>query len=287
MTRLQFSAICALAVVFSACSKEQSFVEPLPPLASIHWVNAVPDTGQQDMRIVDIVTNAGMFDANFRTSTMYYQPIEAGSRTLRIFMSSSTDPAIASTVLTETTLDLTEGAQYTVIHSGFARGSAPAKAVTVITDNPPQPTGQIALRVINAAAGLGPVNVWFVRRPATAGTADSLPDTPTASNVAFGTASAYISVATDAVTADSFRIIVATPGNKTSLFGGVNGIKAPAGLAGDSVINPIAGSRIGGSVLTAVVLPASVAGSQAPQGGAFAAPTAVYLVDRRPANTVP
>src|SRR6266850_4734029 len=98
MTRLQFSAICALAAVASACSKEQSFTEPLPPLAAIHWVNAVPDTGQQDMRIVDIVSNAGLFDADFRGSNMFYQPIEAGSRTVRIFNSSS-DPLISTQVL--------------------------------------------------------------------------------------------------------------------------------------------------------------------------------------------
>jgi hypothetical protein len=30
-----------------------------------------------------------------------------------------------------------------------------------------------------------------------------------------------------------------------------------------------------------------VVGSTAPQGGAFAAPSAVFLVDRRPANTIP
>lgn len=289
MTRLQFSVIGALAVAASACSKEQSFTEPLPPLASVHWVNAVPDTGQQDLRIVDIVTNAGLFDADFRSSTMFYQPIEAGARTLRIFMSSSTNQTIASTVLTESNLTLTAGSQYTVIHSGFARGGAPAKAVTVITDNPPVPaTGQVALRVINAAAGLGAVDVWFVKHPVNVATADSLPDTRSAAAVGFGTASAYTAVSADAVAADSIRVIVTAAGTKTPiLFGGLNGLKAPVGLAGDLTTNPIAGARIAQSVLTAVVLPASVAGSQAPQGGAFAAPTAVYLVDRRPPNTAP
>jgi hypothetical protein len=34
-------------------------------------------------------------------------------------------------------------------------------------------------------------------------------------------------------------------------------------------------------------VPASVAGSAAPQGGAFAAPTILYVADRRPSMTVP
>lgn len=285
MNRLQFSTICAL-VVAVGCSKEQSFTEPLPPLASVHWVNAVPDTGQQDLRIVDIVTNAGLYDADFRTSNMFYQPIEAGSRTLRIFMSSSTNQTIASTVLTETTLSLTAGTQYTIIHSGFARGGAPAKAVTVIQDNPPTPaTGAIAMRVINAAAGLGGLDVWFVPRPVNIATADSLPDARSAANVTFGNASAYVALTANTVATDSVRIIVTATGTKTPiLFGGNNGLKAPVGLAGDVVTNPIAGGRISGSVLTAVVVPASVVGSQAVQ---FATPSALYLVDRRPPNTAP
>jgi hypothetical protein len=288
MTRLQFSAICALAFG-AACTKEQSFTEPLPPLAAVHWVNAVPDTGQQDLRIVDIVSNAGLFDADFRGSTMFYQAIEAGSRTLRIFMSSTTNQQIASTVLTESSLNLTAGAQYTVIHSGFARGGAPAKAVTVIQDNPPTPAvGQIAVRVINAAAGLGAVDVWFRPHAVNVATADSLPDTRDAAAVAFGTASTYAAKPVDATGTDSIRIIVTAAGTKTPiLFGGVNGLKAPAGLAGDIINNPIAGTRVAQSVLTAVVVPASVAGSQAPQGGAFGSPSAVFLVDRRPPNTAP
>jgi hypothetical protein len=43
--------------------------------------------------------------------------------------------------------------------------------------------------------------------------------------------------------------------------------------------------------MTAVIVPASVAGSKAPQGTVggvnFAIPGAVILVDRRPANTAP
>ncbi len=64
-------------------------------------------------------------------------------------------------------------------------------------------------------------------------------------------------------------------------------VALPTGLAGTPTVNPIAGARVPGSAMTAVLVPASVAGSGAPPGGAFVRPNAVILVDRRPANTAP
>ena len=290
MTALRFLGVSAAALAFVACEKEATFSEPLPDYAGIHWVNAVPDTNQQDIRIIDIVSNAGLFDANFRGSNMFYQPIEAGSRSVRIFLS-STDPAIASQVLQNSTLNLTANSGYTFIHAGFARtGSTPARQAILIADAPPSPAGNtVALRIINAGVGpaAGNVDIWFVKHPVNVATADSLPDARAAANVAFGAASAYVTLGTDTVTADSLRIIVTATGTKTPILstGGLNGVKAPAGTAGTLTANPIPGTRVAGSVLTAVVVPPSVAGSQGTQG--FTTPSAVYLVDRRPANTVP
>src|SRR5206468_1741317 len=166
-----------------------------PPLAAIHWVHAVPDTMQEDMRIVDIVSNAGLYDADFRGANMFYQGIEVGSRHVRIF-NSSTDPAIAQQVMKDTAIDFAVTDSVTFIHMGFARtGSTPA---------------------------------------------------PILANVAL-----------------------------------------PAGEAGDVTKNPIAGARVARSVMTAVLVPRSVAGSTAPQTAAFTTASAVILVDRRPPNTMP
>lgn len=265
------------------CEKDATFVEPLPDYAAIHWVNAVPDTNQQDFRVVDIVSNAGLFDANFRGSNMFYQGIEAGARTVRVFLS-DTIPANASQVLQESVLTLTEGASYTYIHAGFARtGSIPARTVLLIADAPPVPaTGQIGFRIVNAGAGLGNVDAWVRRRPVNAATADSLPDARTVSNLAFGAVSAYATSGRDSVAADTSRVVFTATGTKTPILATV---LAPAGDPGSPTVNPIAGSRVGGSVLSAVLVPRSVAGSQAPQG--FTTPTLVYLVDRRPPNTAP
>src|SRR5258708_4753943 len=140
MTPFRCLAICATAVAILGCKKDATFEELIPDYAGIHWLNAVPDTGQQDIRVVDIVSNAGLFDANFRGSNMFYQPIETGARTVRIFNSSSAD-SIASQVLAETTVNTTVGEGYTFIHAGFARtGGTPARTILIIPDNPAAPS---------------------------------------------------------------------------------------------------------------------------------------------------
>lgn len=280
MSRLRSLIVCSAAVGLVGCSKETTFSEPIPPYASIHWINAVPDTGQQDIRVIDIPSNAGLYDANFRGSNMFYQPIQSGSRTVRIF-NSSTDPVIASQILQESVLNLTRDSGYTFIHAGFARtGQTPARTVLMIPDVPPTPpAAEVAIRAINAGAGLGAVDVWVVRRPV--GGADTLPDARGATAVAFGATTGYLPVPVAAIAADTIRVVFATTGTKTVLAS----VIAPNGVAGSSTVNPIAGTRIAGSVLTAVLVPRSVAGSQAPQ--TLTTPSIIYLVDRRPANTAP
>lgn len=279
MTSLRSLVVCATVGAALGCEKEATFTEPLPDYAAIHWVNAVPDTMQQDFRVVDIVSNAGLYDANFRATNPYYQGIESGARTLRIFLS-STDPAIASQVLQESALTLTEGASYTFIHAGFARtGQTPARTAILLQDAPAAPAaGQIGLRVVNAGAGLGNVDAWVVRRPVNATTADSLPDTPNVTGLAFGAASAYASFGRDSVAADTVRVVFTATGTKTPILATV---VAPAGVV-TAGAQSIAGSRVERSVMTAVLVPRSVAGSTAPQTTAFTTPTILYLVDRRP-----
>ena len=273
---------CAVVMAMVGCKKDATFSEPIPDYGKIHWLNAVPDTGQQDIRVIDIPSNAALFDANFRGSTMFYQPIQAGSRTVRIFNSSS-DPVIASQVLQETTVPVTRDSGYTFIHVGFARtGGTPARTVLILRDFPPTPAAaQVAVRAVNAGAGLGAVDVWVVKRPVVAAGADSLPDTRGQANVAFGAATAYLPLPVDAVAADSLRVVFTTTGTKTVLAS----VLVPPGVAGTPAADPIAGARVAGSVLTAVLVPRSVAGSQAPAG--FITPSTIYFVDRRPPSTAP
>jgi uncharacterized protein DUF4397 len=284
MTRLRFS-LCSALVVAVGCSKDATFTEPIPPQAAVHWMEAVPDTMSMDLRPIDIISNAGLFDAVFRGSNMFYQGIEAGNRHIRIFLSGP-NPVNASTIVLDTTISLTAANSYTVIHTGFARtGSIPGRTLWVVPDGAADPGAtNIGLRVLHAGVGIGNIDIRFKRHAA-----DTLLDTPDVGNLAYKGIGNYFTVVRDSAAADSLRIVVTAAGTKTPVLfaAATGGLKLPAGLAGTTTSNPIAGSRVAGSVITAVIVPASVAGSAAPQGGSFAAPSAVFFVDRRPPNTIP
>jgi hypothetical protein len=214
---------------------------------------------------------------------------------VRIYNSSS-DINIASQVLSETTLNTTAGLGYTFIHAGFARtGGTPARQVLVIPDNPAAPAaGDVGMRFINAAAGLGNLD-FNVKRKA----ADTLPDLPLRGNVAFGTAATYAGVKADSMRVfhprvgvdsivfyDTLRVVVTAAGTKAPvLFTTILPLGSPNTI--NQVVEPIAGGAIAGSVITAVAVPRSVAGSAAPQTAAFLVPAGVVFIDRRPATLNP
>ncbi|OLC08717.1 MAG: hypothetical protein AUH41_07455 [Gemmatimonadetes bacterium 13_1_40CM_66_11] len=279
MTRLQFFLCCVLAVAVG-CTKDATFTEPEPPQAALHWIHAVPDTGEMDMRPVDIISNAGLFDAVFRGSNMFYQGMEAGTRQIRVFMS-STNPAITGVPILDTTATFASPNSYTIIHTGFARtGSTPGRVLWIVPDAGADPgANNIGIRLLHAGVGMAAVDV-NVTRHAT----DTLPDAPAVANLAYKGIGTYFTLVHDSLAADSLRVVVTATGTKTPVLFSV---KIPRGIAGTLTSNPIAGASVAGSVITAVIVPASVVGSTAPQGGAFAAPSAVFLVDRRPANTIP
>lgn len=290
MIVLRSSAGCVALLLVLGCAKDATFEEPLPAYAAVHWVNAVPDTGQQDMRVVDVPSNAGLYDANFRGSTQYYQAIQSGARTIRIF-NSSENPAIAQQILQEATIPFTEDSGYTLIHAGFARtGGVPARRLMVVTDNPAAPAaGQVGLRFIHAGAGIGAVD-FNVTRHAT----DTLPDVPLGGNLAFGSAGIYNGLKADSMRVfhprtgvdsivfyDTLRVVVTAAGTKTPVL--LTSV-IPRGQPNtiNQVVQPIAGPNIPGTVQTVLLVPPSVAGSAAPQGGAFTSPATVIFVDRRP-----
>lgn len=81
---------------------------------------------------------------------------------------------------------------------------------------------------------------------------------------------------------DSLRVVVTAAGTRAPAL---VTLRLPTGVAGTPMVNPIAGARVVGSVLTLLVVPASVPGRPAPQ--TFTTPSGVVLVDRRPPNTAP
>jgi len=281
MKPLRSSLVCALALASFGCHSDAVMNVPPTPTAAIHFVNAVPDTMQLDFRVVDTISNASLFDADFRTYDMFYKGIEAGPREIKVFLS-SLDPAITSQFIADTTYSFTQDQNYTFIHVGFSRtGQIPARAIWIVQDAPPSPVGnQLGFRFIHAGAGLGGVDLYVLRHAT-----DTLALPPaTATNVSYGTVRVYGLIGADTVPADSLRVAVYATGTIT---GPLAIIKAPAGTAGTPTTNPIPGSRVSGTVFTAILVPRSVAGTMAPQTAAFTVPTLLYLVDRRPPNTTP
>jgi hypothetical protein len=272
MKSSRFVLLTLCGVSLAACERNTSGT-PFEPdaLAALRFVNAVPDTMQLDYRIVDIVTNAGMFNADFRSNQAQYVPILAGQHTIRVFLSDSA-LAVAQVVVNETTFDFEQGKSYTFIHSGYMRpGQTPAVTAAIVEDAPPTPAaGKVAVRALNLAAGLGGMDI-FVGTTATGLPAASA----TWTNVAFGTYTGYVELDTAA-----YRVAATATGTVTPLV--VANTAAPAGSAASGNTSAITGVKMAGSALTFVLLPRSVAGSRAPQSSAYTAPVVTFLNDRRP-----
>lgn len=267
--------ISALAGAVVTCDEgtETTPFDPVP-LAAVRFVNAVPDTMGLAYRFVDIVTNAGMFAADFRASQAQYLPIEAGQHTFRVFLDPTTftpNDTIASTVVNETTFNFVDGGRYTVLHGGFMRsGSTPPAAVTVVEDNAPTPAaGRVALRALHLGAGMNPVDVFV----GTNSTADETPSAAaTWTSLTYGEFTPYVEFDTAGL-----QVAATDVGTATPLV--VANTAAPAGSPPTGTSSAITGVRMAGSVITIVILPPSVPGSMARQ---FAAPGVVFLNDRRP-----
>jgi len=274
MTSARLFALCIVACGVVACNEDT--IGAAPPIGALRFVNAVADTGSMDFRVVDIIGNAPQFIDNTFRFTTPYQAVDAGTRHLKVFMTPSrTDTLVGAPTVWDTTFTFVAGTNYTVVMTGFARtGSLPAMRMLIVQDDPTAPTaGQIRLRALNVGSGLGAIDA-FLRR----GT-EAPPGTSLGTNVAFGGASAY-----GAFTAGSQTGIGATaPGTPVPALFQTAG---PPGEAGTPSLNPIGGLFVAGSVLTGFVVPASVVGSGAPQGGSPASQAVQTVVRSNDTVTV-
>jgi hypothetical protein len=280
MRPLRLSALCLVLAAGASCHPDAVTNSPVIPMGAIHFVNAVPDTVKMDFVVVDIISNASAFNVAFRGSNMFYKAIEAGTRRLKIFYD-TTDVTIAQTIFSDTSFAFAANQNYTFVEAGFARpGSVPARTVLILSDGAPDPgAGNVGLRVVHVGAGLGALDVNVTRHAS-----DTLPTTPLLGGLTYGALGPYVALPADTAAADSLRVVVTAAGTRAPA---TVTLKLPTGVAGTPMLNPIAGARVAGSVLTVLVVPASVPGSPAPQTAAFAVPSGVVLVDRRPLNTAP
>ena len=277
--RLFLAVILACGV--TACAKDVTGVTHAPPpLAYVRYINAIPDTFAMDFRAVDQVTYSQPFlNTAFRgLGDGNYQGYQAGSRHIRIFLDpspSSTQEAVsvavASTIMVDTTYTFTAGTYYTLVHVGGARAGSPVKEqLWIIQDAlPTQNAGTVQYRIVNVAPVQGAVDVYVN------GTTP-LTGAPAAASLAFHSATAYLSQAPGPLV-----VRLTTPGTLNAV-GAAAGFTLQPGTAGTTLADPIFGSGQGGSILSAFIFDASVAGSQAAQ---FATPGVVFFPDMQPART--
>ncbi|MBL0891173.1 MAG: DUF4397 domain-containing protein [Gemmatimonadaceae bacterium] len=277
--RLTRLAMLTLGAAFSAACSEPSndpTTPDVPPLAYVRYINAVPDTLNTTVRFTDQVQWSPMSFVNvpFRgLGQGNYQPTQAGSRKFRVFTADATNFSTAgnTVILVDTTLTFEAGKYYTLLHMGYARaGSTPRQRIVAINDVHPNPGAQVAVRAIHAALGVGAVDIY-----ATATATSPISGTPLFRNVATEAVSPYANV-----NAAAFATQIAAAGGTTALAAAA----APAGTAGTTQLNPIAGATIAGSVLSAVAFPASPANSA---GARFTTPGIVYFIDKNPPPTAP
>ena len=278
----------------AACGSDSTspkFITP-PTSGLVRFINAVPDTGFQDFRFTDVVEgvpNVEFVNLAFRGGVnVAFQRAVVGTHHIRVFMGSSNttaaapngfDPLVVSTVMADTTFTFQQDVAQTFVFYGSARAGAQKFLIT--TDARPSLTaasGSLGFRTTNLTAG--PVDVYLVPG-ATLATAPS--GTAVITNLASLGTSSYVTQAI-AGAASGYSVVVTTAGTATVVANvlmpvGAALVQAVPGVSGQ--LDPVAGSRISGSVFTAYIFPAAVAGSKAALPG-NATPGVGLTIDKNP-----
>jgi hypothetical protein len=275
LPRSILAPLALLAIV--ACHNDGVSVNPRPPLGGVRFINAVPDGGPVDIRMVDQVewsassiSGSSSIGLGFRAGTIHW-PTEAKARRIRVF---PTDSSLLVTVqiLHDTTITIEANKNVTLMLVGSRQPGGRVSFVK-IDDSPGDPgANKIAMRLVNASsAGQVPSTAsGYI----TASTSSPLPPTATFANVAARSASAYVVRDTGV-----FAVQATAAGSTTPTWSAA----APAGAPAAGLIGATAGYRGSGSGLSAYVFPRSVAGTAAPQTAAFQSPAIVFFVDLIPA----
>jgi hypothetical protein len=324
---LTFSVLFIAAGVVTACRPDEIITTENIPTAGVRFIHAVPDidstmtsplqpsaaiNGRLDFRFVDLPENNVQWEIEFRntprlsvagangipgaTFVSYFGARAGGGscasstscqRQFKIFLNGTT-AAVASTVVKDTTVTLEAGKNYTALLWGYANPGGtgrPANAATLplelrfIEEAVADPGANVAIRVINAS------NVTIdARYYPSAGAA---PGTDIMLNMAPRAISGYVTPAPGL-----YRLNVDLAGTATNVFANNIDRIALDGTAAITVapgpIDAIPGTNVAGSAVTAIIFPASVAGTRVPQGAGSATippwndEAIVFVWDRRP-----
>lgn len=289
VSRLLLLPLAAIAV--TACSNDDGVTtNARPPLGGVRLINAVPDFGAVDIRMVDqvewsvsSVTTSANTGLPFRAATIHWAT-EAKARHIRVFPTSN-DIAVASQILVDTTITVVADKNVTwlLVGSGAAGGSM--RFVQIDDDVPTLTQDQLAARIVSASAVTpSAIDGYFVATTSTAITAM----TPTFAAVPSYSASQY---AVRGLAAFAARITAA--GTTTPVYSAT----APAGAVAADGISATAGYKAGFSGLSAYMFPKAcptvtatitaancpaAVGQSAANITAYNAPAVIWFVDQIP-----
>ncbi len=154
-------------------------------------VNAVPDESA-----LDVLVDSTTVSSNIAYGTSNgYMSVKSGSHQVAI------EPSGTTTALLQQSITFASGSDTTIVSSNYSSNIA---NLVLTDDNSAPDSGKFRLRVVNAAPGLGPADVYIVA-PAT----DLNTVSPTLTNLAFGGTTGYQSV-----TAGSYEVVLTPVGQK-------------------------------------------------------------------------
>jgi hypothetical protein len=268
-----------LAAALAACDDDGVTVNEVGPAALVRFINAVPDTGTVDLRFIDKVENLPTLQGvAFRAGSGGFQRADVGSRNAVVFLN-STNVTATATRLVESTLDLAADTRYTLVYAGRATGNQDQLAVINDVAPPTPPAGQIAIKVVHAAVGTGPVDVYIAPATSGANNVDPIANAVTViRNVGYLAQSGYVNVPVRPTSGETlYQFAVTAAGATTVVLSGRPNL--PGAPASVSTTGPQPGVQIAGSVLTALVLPGSVPGTRQ-STTANQTPTVSLIVDK-------
>jgi Domain of unknown function (DUF4397) len=175
---------CLLTIVFAAgCSQGGK--------TRLRVMNAVVDEPSLDLLVDGNTTSSNIA---YGTSTGY-QSVSSGSRHIQI------EPSGSSTTLVDQTITFNSGTDTTILAADF---SFSLSTVVLSDDNSAPASGNVKMRLVNAAPDLGTADVYIVS-PGT----DVNTVSPSISSLGFGAASEYQNMA-----AANYEIIWTAAGQK-------------------------------------------------------------------------
>lgn len=229
-----------IAIGVAGCSEEDlpTGVRPNGDAGRVRFVHAVSDPLRADrlnatLENVPLGINLAYGAVAPALPAAAYYPVYVGSRALAARRTADTVVKVLDQALT-----IAVGVDYTVLAVGNAAG---VQGLVLTDDNSAPTAGNVKVRVVHASPTAGNIDVYVTTPTANLGTA-----TPVATNVAFRSATSYLSLA-----AGAYRVRVTPTGNRAVV---AIDVTTPALVAG--VIRTVLAldRAAGGAPLTAVVL---------------------------------